>query len=96
MTFFFILPSSSVVAFTHIVAYFKIKFIEYLIQNCLIPPNKEASELFKGIMEIKKIYIFIYIEVWISARWIKLREIKLNELQSEDNKFNKHNNIAYI
>ena len=39
-------------------AYYKIKFIKYWIQNCLIPPNKEASELFKGtgIIEIKKIY----------------------------------------
>ena len=68
--FFYILPLSSVIAFR---AYFKIKFIEYWIQNCLIPPNKEASELFKGIMKIKKIYIFIYIEVLIAARWIKLR-----------------------
>ena len=50
----YILPLSSLAAFTHNVAYFKIKFIEYWIKNCLIPPNKEASELFKGIMEIKK------------------------------------------
>ena len=33
-------------------AYYKIKFIEYWIQNCSIPPNKEASELFKDIIEI--------------------------------------------
>ena len=72
MTIFFILSSSSVIAFTHNVAYFKIKFIEYWIQNCLIPPNKEASELFKGIMGIKK-NLYFHLQVWIAASWIKLR-----------------------
>ena len=51
MTIFF--PSSPLEP-TNTMAYYKIKFIEYWIQNCLIPPNKEASELFKGIIEIEK------------------------------------------
>ena len=77
-------------------AYFKIKFIEYWIQNCLIPPNEEASELFKGIMEIKKSIFSFTLRCKLRQNEKNWEEIKLNGLQSVDNKFNKHNNIAYI